>query len=106
MTVTEVSAMMVPTKSESVPSVAELPTCQKTLHACASLINATTLLEAVVSSEPIWNTQTASGSPSASSVSVPVMAAVSAEKYTRAGSVRPPRSALIVSSGACPAALL
>jgi hypothetical protein len=31
-------ARIVPTKFESVPSVAELPTCQKTLQACAPLI--------------------------------------------------------------------
>ncbi len=35
----------------------------------------TALADAVVRVEPIWNTQTALGSPCASSVSVPVMAA-------------------------------
>ena len=37
-TVIEVRARMVPVKSESVPRVAELPTCQKTLHSWAPLI--------------------------------------------------------------------
>ena len=32
-------ARMVPTKLESVPSVAEVPTCQKTLLACAPLVS-------------------------------------------------------------------
>ena len=45
--------MMVPTKSVLVPSVAELPTCQNTLHACASLISVTELFVAVVSVDPI-----------------------------------------------------
>ena len=62
-TVMEVSAMMVPTKVVSVPSVAELPTCQKTLQACAPLMSATVLLDDVMRVEPIWNTQTAEGSP-------------------------------------------
>ena len=37
----DVRAMMVPAKTEAVPSVAELPTCQKTLHGCAPLIRFT-----------------------------------------------------------------
>ncbi len=74
--VIEVSARMVPTNEVSVPSVAELPTCQYTLHGEAPLTRLTVLLSAaVVRVEPIWNTQTALGSPSASRVSVPVIAA-------------------------------
>ena len=38
-TLIEVRAKMLPTKLEPVPRVAELPTCQKTLHSCAPLIN-------------------------------------------------------------------
>ena len=71
-TVTDSCAMIVPTKALSVPSVAELPICQNTLHAFAPLVRETVLLEAVVSVDPIWNTQTASGSSCASRVSVPV----------------------------------
>ena len=54
------------------PSVAELPTCQKTLQAWAPLIRLTELAEAVVSVEPAWKTKTAFGSPPAFSVSAPV----------------------------------
>jgi hypothetical protein len=52
-TVTEVSAMIVPTNSEPVPSVAEAPTCQKTLQANAPFVSATLLSVAVVRLEPI-----------------------------------------------------
>jgi hypothetical protein len=51
--VTEVSARMEPTNVELVPSVAELPTCQMTLHDWAPLMRVTTLLEVVVSVDPI-----------------------------------------------------
>jgi hypothetical protein len=56
-------AMMVPTKCVPVPSVAEEPTCQKTLHACALPASRTVVLEPVVSVEPIWKMNTALGSP-------------------------------------------
>jgi hypothetical protein len=49
----EVSARMFPTKSDLVPNVAELPTCQKTLHAFAPLISTTDDAAAVTSVEPI-----------------------------------------------------
>ena len=68
------SASIEPTKFEPTPSVAELPTFQKTLHACAPLRSATLLLVAVMSVEPAWNTNTAFGSFSASRASVPVIA--------------------------------
>ena len=67
-----VSARMVPWNMVSVPRVAELPICQKTLHGDAPLISATDELLAVVRVLPIWNTQTALGSPWALSVSAPV----------------------------------
>ena len=67
--------MMVPTNVELVPRVAELPTCQYTLHGEAPLMSDTVLPDAVVRVEPIWNTQTALGFPCASRVSVPVMPA-------------------------------
>ncbi len=57
---------------EPVPSVAELPTCQNTLQACAPLIRLTVLPDAVVSEEPAWKTKTAFGSPPPFSVSAPV----------------------------------
>jgi hypothetical protein len=71
-TVMLVRAMIVPLKLEPVPSVAELPICQKTLQDCAPLIRLTWLPDAVVSAEPAWKTKTAFGSPPALSVSAPV----------------------------------
>jgi hypothetical protein len=50
-TVIEVNAMIVPVNVEAVPSTAELPTCQKTLQACASLMTLTLLAEAVINVE-------------------------------------------------------
>ncbi len=47
-----VSARIVPANDVDVPSVAEDPTCQKTLQACAPLISTTELLVAVVRVEP------------------------------------------------------
>ena len=52
--------------------MAELPTFQNTLHGCAPLTSRTWLADAVISVEPAWKTKRASGSPWASSVSVPV----------------------------------
>jgi hypothetical protein len=52
-TVTETRAMMEPTNVVLVPSVAELPTCQNTLHGSAPLIRLTELDEAVVNVDPI-----------------------------------------------------
>ena len=51
-TVAEVNAMTLPTKVVLVPSVAELPTCQNTLHGCAPLMRATVLFDAVISVDP------------------------------------------------------
>ena len=66
-----VKARMVPLNVEPVPSVAELPICQKTLQAWAPLIRVIWLPDAVVSVDPAWNTNTALGSPAALSVSAP-----------------------------------
>ena len=66
-----VSAMMVPTNRVRVPSVAELATCQKTLHGLP-LITSTRLSEAVMRVEDAWKTKTAFGSPPPSRVRVPV----------------------------------
>jgi hypothetical protein len=57
--VTLVSAMMVPRNVVVVPSVAELPTCQNTLHGEPGLIMRTTELLAVVSVLPILKMKTA-----------------------------------------------
>jgi hypothetical protein len=56
-----------------VPSVAELPTCQKTLQADAPPRRLTLLLDAVTSVAAIWKMKTALESPWASRVSVPVI---------------------------------
>jgi hypothetical protein len=45
-------AMIVPAKSVVVPNVAELPTCQNTLHACAPFSRVTSLADAVVNVDP------------------------------------------------------
>jgi len=71
--VMDVNAMTVPRREEPVPSVAELPTCQKTWQASAPLTRVTLLELAVTSVLAIWKMKTASGSPAASSVSVPVI---------------------------------
>jgi hypothetical protein len=73
--VVDAKLMMLPTKRVVVPRVAELPTCQKTLHAWAPLISLTRLLEAVVSVDPIWKMKTESGSPWPLRVKVPVIPA-------------------------------
>jgi hypothetical protein len=71
--VTEVKARMEPTNVEPTPRTAELPTCQKTLHGFAPLVNSTWLLTAVMSVEPAWKMNTAAGSPWPLRLSVPVM---------------------------------
>jgi hypothetical protein len=65
-------AMMLPLKKELTSMVAELPTCQNTLQACAPLTRLTTLDGAVIRVEAIWKMKTALGSPRASRVTVPV----------------------------------
>ncbi|GAC1313812.1 MAG: hypothetical protein NVSMB16_10560 [Acidimicrobiales bacterium] len=72
LTLMDVRASTVPTNVELVPIVAELVTCQKTLHGSAPLITDTRLDEAVMRVLAAWNTKTALGSPPALSVTVPV----------------------------------
>jgi hypothetical protein len=60
-----------PIKTEPVPKVAELPTCQKTLAAFAPLVRITMRPVVVVSVDAIWKTNTAFESPRASSVRSP-----------------------------------
>lgn len=69
--VIEADAMIVPTKCVPLPSVAEEPTCQKTLHACAPLTSETVVFEPVISVEPTWKMNTALGLPSALRVTLP-----------------------------------
>lgn len=62
-------ARMVPRNVEPEPSVAELPTCQNTLHDWAPLTSTTALPDPVVKVVPAWNTNTAPDLPPPSSVS-------------------------------------
>ena len=73
--VIDVKAMIVPVKRVVVavaPTDAELPTCQKTLQACASFVKSTRLPPATVRALPTWNMNTEVGSFWASSVTVPL----------------------------------
>jgi hypothetical protein len=71
--VTDVRARTLPTRCEFVPSVAELPTCQKTLHAVPPLRTTTALVDAVINVDEALKMNTASGSPNVFSVKVPVI---------------------------------
>src|ERR1035437_5063291 len=68
----DVEAMIVPTKVEPTPRVAELVTCQKTLHELAPRMRFTELPDAVMKDEVVWMIQTELGSFWPSSVTVPV----------------------------------
>jgi len=75
-----VSARIFPSNSVAVPSVAELPICQKTLSPEPALIRSTDEALAVVKVLPIWKRKTAFGLPSALRVSVPVNCADDAKQ--------------------------
>ena len=81
-TVIDVRARMLPAKVEFVPSVAELPTCQKTLQARAPFVRTTELAESVVSVDGAWKIQTAFGSPCAFRVSAPETSSDEEALYT------------------------
>ncbi len=55
-----VSAKMLPANVDPVPSVAELGTSQKTLHAWAPFVRTTLLLDPVISDEPVLMMKTES----------------------------------------------
>ena len=69
--VIDILASMVPLKTEVVPKVAELPTCQKMLEALVPPLRITLRPDIVVSVDAIWKIQTAFGSPRASRVRSP-----------------------------------
>ena len=98
---------MLPAKTEPVPSVAELPTCQKTLHSWAPLISVTVLLEPVISVESVWKMKTEVGSPAPSSTSGPGQAqrGLARPGVDAARRMRLARSAVVVASSGRPAAL-
>ena len=52
---------MLPTNTDPLPSVAELPTCQNTLHSEAPLMSAIELPLLVMSVESVWKMNTAEG---------------------------------------------
>ena len=106
-TVIDCSARMLPVKAECVPSVAELPTCQKTLQGSAPLMRRTSLAESVTSVEPTWKMKTASGLPCASSVSVPPTSSEVVALYTPGMRVWPaPMKGPTLPEGLSPAAAL
>jgi hypothetical protein len=74
--VMDVIARIVPTKEEPEPRVAELVTCQKTLHGLPPLMNTTELVDAVMRSDVAWKIHTEFGLFWPSSVSVPVRSSV------------------------------
>ena len=59
----EVKARMFPLKTEVVPRVAELPTCQKMFAALAPPLRITWRPDVVVSVDAIWKMKTALASP-------------------------------------------
>src|SRR4029077_3061906 len=69
--VIDVRASMFPLKTEVVPKVAELPTCQKTLAAWAPPLRMTWRPDVVVRVDAIWKMKTAFAAPWASSVRSP-----------------------------------
>ncbi len=102
---------IVPTKSMVVLRVVSLPTCQKTLQAWAAPVSNAWLPAAVTRLDVAWKAQTAFGSPSPSSVRVPMRLAVVAagNRYTPAVRVCPPSwlsPATKPVSGVCAKALL
>jgi len=103
--VIEARARTVPTNLEPTPIVAELPTCQKTLHACAPLIRATLLFVFMMSVLADWKMNTAFESPCALSVTVPFTLSPRVSPWYRPGtSVSPARSAGSTVAGFRPAA--
>jgi hypothetical protein len=106
-TVIESRAMTVPWKVVRVSSTAELPTCQKTLHALAMPVSKMVVPTAVFSAEPTWKMNTALGSPCASRVSAPLTSSVLVALYTPGVSVWPaPMAAKLGAVGVCAAASL
>ena len=70
--VIDVSAMIVPSNTDAVPSVAELVTCQKTLHAWAPLVSSTLLDDPVIRVLAAWKMKTELGLSWPLSVTVPL----------------------------------
>jgi hypothetical protein len=73
--VTEAAARIFPWNKLPVPKVAELPTCQNTLHANPSPVSRTLDPDAVVREDPIWKYHASLAEPVPARVKVPVTAA-------------------------------
>ena len=87
----DVRAKMLPTNCEPVPSVAELPTCQKMLHSAAPLISKIELAELVINVESVWKMKTAELLPWPSRTSWPLRlsGALDDPAYTPGARVKP-----------------
>jgi hypothetical protein len=70
--VIEARATIFPANTVPTSRVAELPTCQNTLHAWAPLAKDTTATVEVMSVDPIWKTQALLGSPLPLRIKTPV----------------------------------
>src|SRR5207253_11114904 len=107
-TVMEANARMFPLNTEPVPRVAELPTCQKTLAACAPPLRMTWRPTVVVRVDAIWKMKTALASPWASSVRSPEeISSEEVDLYRPGVRVCPPRlPATVIAPTVRPAALL
>jgi hypothetical protein len=73
--VTEAAARIFPWNKLPVPKVAELPTCQNTLHANPPPVSRTLDPDAVVREDPIWKYHASLAEPVPARVKVPVTAA-------------------------------
>src|SRR2546421_12888875 len=107
-TVIEANARMLPLNTEPVPSVAELPTCQKTLAALAPPLRITWRAEVGVRVDATWKMNTAFASPWASSVRSPEeISSEEVDVYRPGVRVCPPRlPAIVIAPTVRPAALL
>nr|WP_254896774.1 hypothetical protein [Amycolatopsis sp. Hca4] len=85
-------ATIVPDRNEFAPVFAASPATQYTLAPCAPLTRSTWLAAAVSNAASVRKTNTASGLPWASRVTVPVMAIAATAWCTPGVKVRPPSS--------------
>ena len=89
----DVRARMLPTIAVVEPMVAELPTCQNTLHGCTPPVSTTLLPGPVMSVLTLWKIKTELALPA--KVKVPVNESPELAAYTPGESVWPPRSVFI-----------
>ena len=75
LSVTEAAARIFPWNKLPVPKVAELPTCQNTLHGNPPPVSRTVDPDAVIREDPIWKYHASLAEPVPARVKVPVTAA-------------------------------